>query len=159
MRRLRENVDRFRPTLASRLKRGTSRERDIGVVIHRRCNPERGWGGISTANISQCRSQSPLRPAASGLWLWAASARLRLWAASSRLRSRLRPARSVLPQLRGRWTRVLPARPIPNIQRMPARLDCTGRLLQALSGLLAGLLFQLLANAATVASLVGPVSV
>src|SRR5262245_1672846 len=102
MRRLLENVDRFPQTLASRLKKGTSHEEDIDVVVHRRCDHERGWGGISTANISQCRSQSRLRPAASGLWLWAASARLRLWAASSRLRSRLRPARSVLPQLRGR---------------------------------------------------------
>jgi hypothetical protein len=59
---------------------------------------------------------------------------------SSRLRSRLRRARSVLSQLRGWWTRVLPARPIPNLERMPARLDCTGRPLQALSRLLAGLL-------------------
>src|SRR5262249_61726278 len=40
-----------------------------------------------------------------------------------------------LSQLRGWGTRGLPARPIPNLQRMPARLDCAGWPLQALSGL------------------------
>src|SRR5262245_55464522 len=120
-------------------KKGPSHEEDTRVGVHRWCDHQRTWGGISTANISQFRSQSRLRPAASGVWLWAAPSRLRLWAASSQLRSRLWPARSVLSQLRGWGTRVLPARPIPNHQRMPARLDCAGWPLQALSGLLANL--------------------
>src|SRR5262245_44947811 len=125
--------------LASRLKRGTPHEEDADFGVRRWCDHQRAWGGISTANISRFRSQSRLRPAASGVWLWAAPSRLRLWATSSQLRSRLRPARSVLSQLRGWGTRVLPARPIPNLQRMSARLDCAGWPLQALSGLLVGL--------------------
>src|SRR5262245_53930798 len=116
--------------LASRSKRGTPHEEDADFGVRRWRDHQRAWGGISTANISRFRSQSRLRPAASGVWLWAAS---------SQLRSRLWPARSVLSQLRGWGTRVLPAWPIPNLQRMPARLDCAGWPLQALSGLLANL--------------------
>src|SRR5262245_29985429 len=77
--------------------------------------------GSGTADLSQFRSQSRLRPATSGLWL--------------RPAARLRSTRSVLSQ-RAYGTRILPARPIPELERMPAGLDRAGWSLQTLSGLL-----------------------
>src|SRR5262245_52465301 len=79
--------------------------------------------GSGTADLSQFRSQSRLRPATSGLWL------LRRPAA------RLRRARSVLSQ-RACRSRILPAGPVPDRERMPAGLDRAGWSLQTLSGLL-----------------------
>src|SRR5262245_37183543 len=80
--------------------------------------------GSGTADLSQFRSQ--LRPA-SGVWPRLRS-RLLLW---------LRPAtRSVLSQRAYGARILLPAWPVPELERMPAGLDRAGWSLQTLSGLL-----------------------
>src|SRR5262245_18390163 len=85
--------------------------------------------GSGTADLSQFRSQ--LRPDSLKLW---PRLRSRLWP-WLRPATRLRRSRSILSERTYR-TRILPARPVPELERMPAGLDRAGWSLQTLSGLL-----------------------